>query len=125
MALALASAAPAAADVILPGTPVVPIRIDAAQARRMEQAARDAMPAIFDLSRAGRPAYLDDAYRAAGAKGIVAIERIVAVRVIGYRAFVLVVAERYQSPQTIGEAYVYIQCRFDDDGRVTGIDMDI
>lgn len=124
-ASALAFSSPAAADVILPGPPVVPIRIGAAQIARMEREARDAPPAVFDLSRTGSPACLDETYRAAGAKGIVGIDRIVGVTVIGYRAFLLAVARRYRSPQTIGEANVYIQCRFDDDGRVTGIDMDI
>jgi len=122
---ALATAEPAVADVILPGPPVVPIRITPSQDASMIKAARSAVSSIFNFSLESRPDYLDDAYRAAGKTGMTSLDRILTVTRIGDRVFVLAVAKKFLRSQTIGEVYTYLQCRFGEDGQVLGIDVDL
>jgi hypothetical protein len=124
-AAALAFAQPACADVIMPGPPIVPIQITASQASKMAKAARSAALRIFNFSETGRATYLDDAYRAAGSKGITEITRVASARIIGDRAFVLALATKYLAPLVIGETYTYMQCGFDERGRVSAIQVDI
>lgn len=122
---ALSIATPASAEVIMTGPPLVPIQVTASQANKMATAARSAALLIFDFSKENRATYLSDAFRAASSKGITDITRVVSVKVLGNRAFVLTVTLKHLSPLMIGETYTYMQCGFDEQGRVSKIEIDI
>ncbi len=89
----------------------------------MSRSARVAVRNMFDFAMAERADYLDEAYRAAGKQDIVRVNAIVAVSIVGDRAFVLAVTDKWVAPQTIGPVYSYFQCKFDDDGQVVSIDI--
>jgi hypothetical protein len=121
--LAIALAQPAAGDVIIPGPPLVSISLSKSEVAKMSKSARAAVTNVFDFAMAERPEYLNEAYRAAGKQDIVQVNEIVGVSVVGDRAFVLAVTDKWLAPQTIGPVYSYFQCKFDDDGQVTSIDI--
>ena len=121
--LAIALAQPATGDVIIPGPPLVPISLSKSEATKMSKSARMAVTNMFDFAMAERPEYLNEAYRAAGKQDIVRVNAIVAVSVVGDRAFVLAVTDKWLAPQTIGPVYSYFQCKFDDEGQVVSIDI--
>ena len=123
MALALVIAQPVAADVILPGPPLVPMDVSRAEAAKMAKSARSSVANIFDFSLAQRAPHLDEAYRAAGKRNISGLSKVTSVVVLGDRAYVLAVTDNWLAPQTIGQAYTYFQCRFDDSGEVVAIDI--
>jgi hypothetical protein len=87
----------------------------------MSKSARVAVTNIFDFLMSERPEYLNEAYRAAGKQDIVRVQEIVSVSVVGDRAYVLAVTDKWQGPQTIGPVYTYFQCKFDDQGQVDAI----
>lgn len=119
----LTAAATGQADVILPGPPLAPIQLSKAQAAKMKDSAKAAVPAIFDFGNEDRPDYLNAAYREADKHRIVSVEKIVSVRLIGDRAFVLAVTQNWVGPQSIGPAYTYFQCHFDDTGELVRVDI--
>jgi hypothetical protein len=121
--LAIALAQPARADVIVPGPPLVPIELSRSQIGKMSKSAREAVTNIFDFSMAERPEYLNEAYRGAGKRDIMRVNQVVSVSVVGDRAFVLAVTDKWLAPQTIGPVYSYFQCQFDDHGQVVAIDI--
>lgn len=123
IALAVAIAQPVAADVIVPGPPLVPMDVSRAEAAKMAKSARAAVARIFDFSSAERPPYLDEAYRAAGKRNISGLSKVTSVVVLGDRAYILAVTDNWLAPQTIGQAYTYFQCKFDDNGDVVAIDI--
>jgi hypothetical protein len=121
--LAIVLAQPAAGDVIVPGPPLVPISLNKSQVAKMSKLARAAVTNVFDFSITERAEYLNEAYRAAGKQGIVRVNEIVSVSVVGHRAFVLAVTDKWLAPQTIGPVYSYFQCKFDEKGQVISIDI--
>ncbi len=50
------------------------------------------------------------------------IERVVDVQLVGYRGYVLAVAQKMVAPQVQGEAYVYFQCDFFNNNNVSKMD---
>lgn len=120
---ALALSAPAFADVIVPGPPLLPINLSKIQAASMAKAARTAVTHIFDFSLSERPDYLNAAYRSAGKLNISRVNDVVSVSIVGDRAYVLAVTDSWLGPQTIGQTYSYFQCKFDDGGKVVAIDI--
>lgn len=121
IALAVAIAQPVAADVVVPGPPLIPMDVSRAKAAKMAKSARAAVANIFNFSLAARPPYLNEAYRAAGKQDISGLSKVTSAVVLGNRAYVLAVTDNWLAPQTIGQAYTYFQCRFDDDGEVVAI----
>jgi len=123
IALAVVIAQPVAADVVLPGPPLVPMHVGKAEAAKMARSARTAVANIFDFAPAERAPYLNEAYRAAGKRNISGLRKVTSVVVLGDRAYVLAVTDNWLAPQTMGQGYTYFQCRFDDDGEVVAIDI--
>ena len=121
--LAISLAQPAAADIIVPGPPLVPIALSKSEIATMSGSARAAVTNIFDFSMAERPEYLNETYRAAGKQNIVRVNDVVSVSIVGNRAYVLAVTDNWLAPQTIGAVHTYFQCKFDDNGQVVGIDI--
>ena len=89
----------------------------------MDRLARKSVASIFDFGGVTRTEMLDEAYRDATAVSIQGIKKVLAVNVIGYRAFVLAVADTWLSPQMVGETHVYFQVMFDDEMRVAKIEV--
>ena len=63
------------------------------------------------------------AYRDAGKRDISRVNEIVSVSVVGDRAYVLAVTDKWLARQTIGPVYTYFQCKFDDTGQVVAVEI--
>lgn len=111
------------ADVIVPGPPIVPIELTKSQIASMSKAAKIAVTNVFDFSMSERPEYLNVAYRDAGKRDISRVNEIVSVSVVGDRAYVLAVTDKWLARQTIGPVYTYFQCKFDDTGQVVAVEI--